>query len=230
MSDISEIVERQPTLKRAYSDEQKHQRQLEMCQAAKLLLKERRYENVTMNDIAEICGVSKGTLYVYFRTKEALFLTYAEQEINEFFSLLHETLAQQPNGAGIDCVLHSLGSIYSQKSEFGRLLALLHTVLESKVDLDTALSFRRMLKPLLESTGEEFERHLRFLSPGEGSRLLLSIHAISLGFQQLSNPSPVMKQVEDEPDMALYRFDFSRDFLSTIKMLLLGIETQAETG
>lgn len=230
MSNTSENVERKPALKRAYSDEQKRQRQVEMCQAAKLLLKERHYEKVTMNDIAETCGVSKGTLYVYFRTKEALFLTYAEQEINEFFLLLHKSLAQQLDGAGIESVVHSLGRIYSQKSEFGRLLSLLHTVLESKVDFDAALSFRRMLKPLLESTGEQFERHLTFLRPGEGSRLLLSIHAVSLGFQQLSNPSPVMKQVEDEPDMAFYRFDFNRNVLSTIKILLLGMEKQTKTS
>jgi len=46
--------------------------------AAVTLFKEKRFEDVTMIDIAKKAAVSKGTLYVYFLTKEAIFLDHAK--------------------------------------------------------------------------------------------------------------------------------------------------------
>src|SRR3954447_11088375 len=38
------------------------------------------FEGASMNDIAKVAGVSKGTLYVYFQDKERLFAAVVEEE------------------------------------------------------------------------------------------------------------------------------------------------------
>ena len=213
---------------RAYSKEQKEQRSLDILVAARELFENRRYEEVTMLDIAHHCGVSKGTLYVYYKTKEALFLSYAKSEIDHFFGRLFTSLNSQSESAGVAGVVNALGSAYGESKALIRLLSILHSVLESNVDFDTALAFRQSLLPFLEQTGEECERLLAFLKPGHGQKLLLTFHAIALGFQLLANPSSVIKDVEKQEGMDIYSFDFESSFLTTIETFLIGMEVRAK--
>lgn len=51
----------------------RERRQAELLESAVALFAERGYQATTMDEIAERAGVSKGTLYLYFKNKEALF-------------------------------------------------------------------------------------------------------------------------------------------------------------
>jgi len=214
-------------LQRAYSDEQKLKRQEGILLAVERLFRERRYEKVTMLDIAEKSGVSKGTLYVYFRTKESLFLSYATRKIDRFFGLLLMNLSAFHEPAGVAGVVEALGQSYAESKDMVRLLPLLHHVLESKAGFDNALSFRQGLIPLLERAGVEIERHLVFLDQGAGKRLLLTIHSLSLGLQQLADLSPDLQKMKQHPGMDIYTFEFEDSFLNTVDLLLAGMEVRA---
>ena len=215
------------TQQRAYSNEQKNQRREGIMSAAATLFKNRRYEEVTMLEIAKQAGVAKGTLYVYFHTKEELFLAYAQQEIDLFFNRLHQNLMTFREPIGVKGFVAALGNAFAERKEMVRLLALLHVVLESNTRFESALEFRRLLIPLLEQTGTEVERHLWFVEAGMGKRLLLTIHGMSLGFQQLSDPSLVIRQVEKEPGMEIYKFDFGTALLGSVDLMLAGMEVRA---
>lgn len=212
---------------RAYSEDQKTQRREDILSAAATLFTLRRYEQITMDDIAKTAGVSKGTLYVYFRTKESIFLVHARQEIDLFFAHLITALQAHQSPIGVDGMVDALALAYKKSTGMTRLLSVLHQVLEFKAGYECALSFRQALVPLLKSAGEECERHLWFISPGTGHRLLLSIHSMSLGMQQLADPSPDMKRVEEQPGMELYQFDFEGSFLTMLDCLLAGMERRA---
>jgi len=180
-----------------------------------------------MVDIAQQANVSKGTLYVYFLTKEALFLDYAKQEIELFFERLNYYLTHQQQ-TGIVSVVNALKQAYSDSEEMIRLLSVLHSVLESNAGFEKVLAFRQSLLPLLETAGQHCEQHLSFIKKGEGKRLLLTIHGIALGLQQLSNPTQTIKEVEQHPSMSLYQYDFITALLSTVDFLLAGMEARAE--
>ena len=181
-----------------------------------------------MVDIAHQANVSKGTLYVYFLTKEALFLDYAKQEIELFFERLNHYLTRQQQTSGISNVVNALKQAYSDSEEMIRLLSVLHSVLESNAGFEKVLVFRQSLLPLLETAGQHCEQHLSFIKKGEGKRLLLTIHGIALGLQQLSNPTQTIKEVEQHPSMSLYQYDFITALLSTVDFLLAGMEARAE--
>lgn len=51
----------------------KRARHQEILDAAKVLFKEKGYDICTMNDIADAAGITKGTIYLYFRNKEELY-------------------------------------------------------------------------------------------------------------------------------------------------------------
>jgi AcrR family transcriptional regulator len=54
-----------------------------ILEAASQLFSEKPYHEVRMDDIASRAGVAKGTLYLHFRDKEALYLALIEQGMTE---------------------------------------------------------------------------------------------------------------------------------------------------
>jgi AcrR family transcriptional regulator len=66
----------------------------------------RGFDAASMNDIARAAGVSKGTLYVYFDSKEALFEAIVEQECEAQAEAIFEL---DPNDQDVQGVLGRLG-------------------------------------------------------------------------------------------------------------------------
>ena len=58
-------------------EREKEQRQRDIIDSAEKLFFSRGYDNVSMEEIAEEVELSKGTLYLYFKDKEALFFAIA---------------------------------------------------------------------------------------------------------------------------------------------------------
>ncbi len=61
-------------IKRARSEDQKAERQAVILSAARDMIDETGFDGVTMSALAKRAGLAKGTLYLYVRSKEELFL------------------------------------------------------------------------------------------------------------------------------------------------------------
>ena len=69
------------------------QRELILGRAAALFA-QRGYPGTSMNQVAEACGVSKATLYHYYRDKYALLVSIAEGHVDKLRALVDEVLAE----------------------------------------------------------------------------------------------------------------------------------------
>ena len=69
------------------------QRELILAQAAALFA-QRGYPGTSMNQVAEACGLSKSTLYHYYRDKYALLVSIAEGHVDKLRTLVDEVLAE----------------------------------------------------------------------------------------------------------------------------------------
>jgi AcrR family transcriptional regulator len=67
------------------------------------------FDAASMNDIARAAGVSKGTLYVYFKHKEELFEAIVEQECDAQAEGIFDL---DPNDHNVEAVLTRLGVAY----------------------------------------------------------------------------------------------------------------------
>ena len=108
-----------------------------------------------------------------------------------------------------------------------RLLALLHGVLEQNVDAATVLGFKQMLQAHLAATGTLLEARLPWLVPGLGARLLLRVHALVIGLQQLAEPVPAFQPHRHDPALAVFQVDFLHEFGDTLHALLRGMAREA---
>jgi len=69
----------------------------EIMRAAETLFAGRRYHEVTLDAVARVAGVSKGTIYNHFSDKEDLFFRLVTSGFDELCGVLNEKL---PSGAG----------------------------------------------------------------------------------------------------------------------------------
>lgn len=65
----------------------------EILEAAELVFASRGYAAARMDDIAEAAGVAKGTLYLYFSSKQELFVSLLEARAQEYVRTLDSWLA-----------------------------------------------------------------------------------------------------------------------------------------
>jgi AcrR family transcriptional regulator len=69
------------------------QREMILAQAARLFA-QRGYPATSMNQVAEACGLSKATLYHYYRDKYSLLLSIADSHVSRLQTVVDEVIAK----------------------------------------------------------------------------------------------------------------------------------------
>lgn len=213
--------------RRAVRDEQKEERRRAILAAAWRLYQESTYEGVTIAGVAEALGLAKGTIFLYFKTKEELFLVLVEQQLTAWFAEVDTGLSRLAHPSTIPQVTDLLCSSLEKRPGLTRLLAILHTLLEQNIEVASARRFKYQLLNQFKRTGVLLEECLTFLAPGEGARLLLSCDALVIGLWHLSDPAPVVRQVLREPELAVFAIQFTAALGPLIQALFYGWEQQA---
>jgi AcrR family transcriptional regulator len=210
--------------RRARSPEAKNARRAQILDAASELLAEAELETAVMDEVARHAKVAKGTLYLYFRTKEELFLGLLEREFEAWFDELDQRLGVgqgwMPASALADVVTTSL----APRVLLRRLLARLAPVLEYNLEDDRALRFKWRIAGRLAMTGAVLERRSIYLRPGDGPRLLLRLQALAAGLQGLTDPAAPVRRILRAPGLDLMRIEFEPEFRATASALLVGLE------
>lgn len=211
---------------KAISDEQKQERRRAILKAVLKLFQRMPYEQVGMIKIAQEANIAKGTVYIYFKTKEELFLTLmmelGEKYWNDLDTAVEQTKSEQIDNR-IDTFLSLLGKIFDKHSDLLRLRALLHIVLENNVNYDTALAFKQLSHEKMLETGALLESCFPFISPGEGAKFISQVDIIILGFSQVSEPPKMMKEIIEKENLYLFKIDFKKNVLELIKNLLYSL-------
>jgi AcrR family transcriptional regulator len=208
---------------RARKDEAKVERRQAILDAAWAMFQSTPYPAITMAEVAERSELAKGTVYLYFKTKEQMFVEIGQAQLEAWFDEIDAAL----DGRALDAdgLTDLLCRSLEARPGLIRLLAMLHSVLEQNIDFETALSFKRMLVRRVSRTGALLEAGLDFLAVGEGARLLLRVYALIVGLHSLADPLPGVAEVMDEPGLDILAIDFSRELSATLKALMRGMET-----
>ena len=222
------IAEKMNSRQRAVRDEQKLERRQAILETAWKMFLHASYEDVTIAAVAEASDIAKGTVYLYFKTKEELFLSIQEQQLAAWFDEVDACLEATSGKCTVPQVVSIICNTLIHRPGLTRLLAILHITLEHNVDYDTALRFKHMLLRHLLQTGTLLEQCLPFLIQGEGVQLLLRSHALVIGLQHLSDPAPIIKDVLQEPDLQIFEIDFAREFSDSLETMLYGLECRSK--
>jgi AcrR family transcriptional regulator len=214
-----------PVKKRARSTEQKIQRRDHILNTALELLDKSRFADISIKQIAEHSGLAKGTIFLYFRTKEELFLFLTERELHDWFDELDAALIAQPEFT-TESFLKLLAATLENRQILIHLISILHVILEHNVTVESAREFRYSLHRRMLATAALLETVFPPASNGNGLRLLIWIYALLIGVQHLTEPASVVREVFREPGLEVQNLDFHDLFLDVTQTLLTGLQTK----
>lgn len=186
-----------------------------------------RFHELTMAQVAKEAGLAKGTTYLYFKSKEELFLALAQEALVGFFDQLDAGLASGRLFFGPEELAALAHQCLTRQPHLPRLLAILHSTLEYNVDKETAQKFREFLAERSTRTGRILEQRLPSLRDGEGVVLLLRLQAVAVGCWQVADAAPVVRDLLENRKLKQFRTDFKQLFTLTFSAVVAGMEEQS---
>jgi len=193
------------TFVRARKVDQKLIRHQKILDEAEKLITANEYHAVNMSQIAASTGVAKGTLFLYFPTKESIFLKLTENQLQQWFQNITQCVTKAKHKSEvISCLLVSV----EMQPLLPKLLSLLHGILEHNVDEQRILNFKRFLRDEVLQLGDLIDKQLQW-NPGAGAQGLLNLHTILIGSYQVANPSPAVLKALGNQDLSIFCVDLA---------------------
>lgn len=170
---------------RAIQASDKQQRHDAILDAAERLLLRSPDRVASVAEVADDAGLAKGTVYLYFPSKEELLLAVHERSINGFFRELI-ALCERTPGVDLDAMLALMHRHLVEPPLFLPLAARCFGAMAHGIPPDTALAFKQRMALRLERAGAGLERHFPALPAGGGVTLLRRSYALIVGLWQMS--------------------------------------------
>ena len=171
------------TKTRAIRAEDKLERRREILDAAERLFRSRPEALASMDELAAAAGVAKGTLYLYFPSKEEVLVALHERHMASFFDRLQAALASKRAFSVEDLLAIGRKEIIEQPLRLS-LGSLVVGLSERAIPPESALAFKMHLGERLLGAGQKLDAVFRF-QPGESTRLLNASYALAVGMWQL---------------------------------------------
>lgn len=188
------------------------------------------YEKIKMSDIAKAMGMSNGILFVYFKTKEALFFSLLCREYEKRLEHLTEMARARPIRIFDDfktLVLKELTELADNNPLYIRLEAMRTAIFEKNVDTETMLKQKLNLYTLMMNLVSEICEN-NVLTQFEVMDILQAEASIITGCKLTATlPAEVIEIIEKNGLTGLRR-DFKKDVLSTMKYYLDGYSKNHE--
>lgn len=171
---------------RAVLAEDKQERHQAILDAAERLLARLPERMASMREVADEAGLAKGTVYLYFPSKEELLLALHERHVDRFFGALGALLATR-DPLTIEQLLDLAEAHLVRQPTFLPLATRCFGIMATDVPRETAQAFRERMGARLGAAGAGLERHFAELAPGDGGALLRHSYALILGLWQMSS-------------------------------------------
>ncbi len=213
------------TKQRARNDADKEVRRRAIMRSARDVLSRGSYADLTVAAVAREAGLAKGTVYLYFRTKEELVLEVFEEEVAAWFSELDVRLSRAGTLTPTEFSDTAVTSLM-QRPLLLQLASVVHSALEHNIELETAIRFKTALTEHIVGAGAHVERCLPWLTPGQGAQLFLRVHALVVGLQQLTHHSPIVAEAIEVAGLTEFDVDFAAELHDVLVTLLTGMENR----
>ena len=213
------------TWQRARKPDQKSERITTILESAATLFDQTDLAGVSMRDLAQEAGLSKASLYSYFKTKEEVFATLFLQESEQWFDVVQSKLKRlrAPNASRVARILTDS---LRERQRFCRLTVVLASVLERNMSTDFIRDFKTELHTNLGQIIAALQTTLPEMTVESGTAFLYQHQAVIAGLWPLTHPSPEVAEVLASEEFQDMQIDFYQLFQQTIESLLVANSEQ----
>ena len=207
-------------LLRARTDDDRHARTRSIIRAAENLFAARAGRLPTMSEVARESGIAKGTVYLYFPTKETLFLQLFGARAEEWIASLEQRIeASKGSSADIEEISDAILAYPLANPRVLDLASYSSTLLEANIPLEVTLAFKVQLGERLNEAGRVFAAKLDDVNADEAAMLLIRSYAYLIGIWQLVELPVGLREARRRSRIKLFSLNFeehARDGLARL--------------
>lgn len=212
--------------RRAVTDAQKEFRRQEILDGARSYFEDVGYEGFAMSQLASRLGIVKGTLYLYFPTKEAIILALYGRAVEDWSEVIKARLAAPL--AGSDFITFFYQSALADPILVPILTRLEH-VIEHNVSVDLLVDSKRHFMACLEGVIEKAESALG-LTRDKTREFILSLGVLLSGATR-ADQGPALAREDLPEDVREFLDGLSSEkiFTQNARHILAGMRREART-
>lgn len=205
---------------RAVLPQDKSERRASILRAAVELLQHAPQGAFSVEELARRAGLAKGTVYLYFGTREEVLLAVHLQRQQLLFDALEKSLASAR--VDIRMVTRTVTRFLRAHPEFLPLAANCRGMLETNISTEAALAFKQAIGARLVQIGGRLETLFPGLAKGQGAGLLMASYGMMIGLWQISDPPACLASVMGRPDMRMFNVDLDKQLGAALVSLWEG--------
>lgn len=206
---------------RAMHAEDKEERRQAILDAAERLLLEHPQRIVSVDEVAARAGLAKGTVYLYFPSKEEILLGLHERHCEHFFDGMVELLTRGKK-VEFDDTLAVVHQRIVNEPGFLPLAGVCFGLMEKSIPVEAQRAFKIHLGAWITETAAGLERHFLQLEPGHGFMLLMHSYALIVGLWQMLHPTPIRDAVHAQAELEMFKLDYTTELDSALRALWEG--------
>ncbi|MDG2360979.1 MAG: TetR/AcrR family transcriptional regulator [Hellea sp.] len=211
---------------RARNEEQKTLRRNAVLKVAELYFLEVGYEAFSMSHLAKKAGVAKGTLYLYFETREEIFLTLYEQSLIRWSQIFINDL---PVSMTSKSYAQKLYSTAMADGTFLPLLIRLEHIIEHNVAIPRLISSKQIFIDQVDAIAEVTSIALTLNKP-QAIEVVKTMGVLLIGATQ-GDQAPSLDNEELPKDVRDLIDSFSSEplFIKNAARIIEGIRSESFT-
>jgi AcrR family transcriptional regulator len=207
-------------MRRASTAQKKEQRRASIREQARAYIGARSFDEIRLSDLARELGLVKGTLYLYFPTKQDLFVSILVEEMEAWWAQCVQMRATRSPGRDL-----ALG--LGERVLLVRLMASLHMTIEPGLSPAGLRGMKSWFRDFAVRASKDLEERYEGIA-GKGLGLVMCIYALAVGAAQLAfPPGNVRRLIENDKSLSVFRIDFDAFLAESIDALYLGTRRMA---
>jgi TetR/AcrR family transcriptional regulator len=207
--------------KRAITEEERAARRRQILNATATLLERWSLDDVNVDRIAELAGVAKGTVYLYFRTREELVL----EVFDRYHGLWLDALETQLRGTMGPLDPNRVGSLtvstLLDTPLLPRLYGRINLLFCGSVSAEAAHRFRLRQAQRTAAVAAALDGRLPDLTTARAERWLFRFEAFVAGIAPLSQRSRTVADILAPPGVPIFGVDLEAELQYVAVTMLL---------
>ena len=210
-------------LRRARTQDQKYFRRQQILEAAEQHFADVGYEAFSMVNLARLAGVVKGTLYLYFKTREEVLLTLYNQSLarwsHVFLDKLHSDMTDR------DYVAKLYLTAMADRS-FIPLLTRLEHVIEHNVSIERLVESKRHFIERIDCVAQATTAALG-LNQSQSSELVKTMGVLLVGATRADQGLSLHEEdIPEDVQVLIDSFSSQQLFIKNACRIISGIRTE----
>jgi AcrR family transcriptional regulator len=210
-----------PSRQRATQADQKAERYYAILDAAERLWLAHPERMASVAEVAQHAGVGKGTVYLYFPSKEELLLALHSRHVEKFFQAMMFMMSETKS-LTVEQILGVVKTHMIAPPAFLPLASRCFAMMEKSIPPQAAAAFHHGIAQWLQRAGGELSRHFTQLTSEQAMSLLMQSYGLIVGLWQLLNPALESSKHMTAAEKRILRPDYTQELSNALLDLWSG--------